>query len=206
MRRARAGLQGAVVLLLGLCLAAPPLPAQHAAPAPPAAAPASGMAAGSQTTMQTPASLQSCGGRGRATTSLIQLAGGTAAGVVTVTATTLVLALAGLWRYAATDGRGHQSYFGAIQWVAYPSYVLGSAVGVQWIGEARGYEGHFWPTLAGSALGFGAPGATLAYHVFDPSRRAPRDACAAPSPEPPPAPDPAPGPPRLELTVLQLRF
>lgn len=91
--------------------------------------------------------------------------------------------------------------------LGYVSYVLGSTAGVYGVGNARGHEGRFWPTLLGSALGFGAPGATVAYHLSDPTRRA----CALPAPlSAPPAPLAPPAepqrPPRAGIVLFQLSF
>lgn len=90
-----------------------------------------------------------------------------------------VLLLASGRYVAGADGDRNTDLDRVISIVAYPSYVLGSAAGVYWVGQARAHEGRFLPTLLGSALGFGAPGAIVGYHLSDPSRRAGNAACSS---------------------------
>lgn len=118
-----------------------------------------------------------------ATTSALQLLGGLRTGAVAGAGTVFG---AFLLDAAINADRPRFTLVGLA--LAYPAYVAGSAWGVYRIGGSRGREGGFWPTLLGSALGFGSPGATIAYHLSDPTRHAAQECAPAPAPLPAPAP------------------
>lgn len=114
--------------------------------------------------------LQECAPRNRVTSGALQLGAGVGGGLAATLISAAGILLFASGRYIGSDGERNTDLNRLISFVAYPSYVLGSAGGVYWMGRKREHQGRFWPTLAGSAIGFGAPGATAAYHLFDPSR------------------------------------
>ena len=98
-------------------------------------------------------------------------------------AVTVLLVASG--RYVSA-GTGRSTDLDAlIEILAYPSYVLGSAAGVYWVGGAREHRGRFLPTLLGSAIGMGAPGALIGYHLSHSREMAKDTTCAAPAEAPP---------------------
>jgi hypothetical protein len=104
------------------------------------------------------------GSRGR--TVMVQLGGGLAAGTLAVMGSKGALML--IESVIAVASGNENTDLGRVTWLTmYPTYVLGSAVAVHWIGRGRGYGGRLFPTLLGSALGLGSPGATLVYHLSD---------------------------------------
>ena len=122
---------------------------------------------------------QRCDAPGRGTTAALQVGAGVGGGLAGILLGTVAVLGIATVRYIGTEGGGSTDLDRLVTYVAYPSYALGSAAGVYWTGDARGLEGRFVPTLLGSAVGFGAPGATLAYHLSDPSRRGPGTGCPA---------------------------
>lgn len=93
--------------------------------------------------------------------------GGAVGGSLLALGYVLVDYLAGDDQYADIDQ--------ALQVFGYTGYVIGSAAGVYWIGNTEEETGSFWATLAGSAIGFGSPGAAVGFNLTRRYREAPAE-------------------------------
>lgn len=135
----------------------------------------------------TPSHIRSCRLPSRTSTVLLQAGGGLGGGFLGTMAAAVTVLVLGSGRYVSSVTGRSTDLDALIDILAYPSYVVGSAVGVHWVGRARDHRGRFLPTLLGSALGLGAPGAVLGYHLSHSREMAKDAACAAPA-------EPATGP------------
>lgn len=63
------------------------------------------------------------------------------------------------------SGGSVDNFDAVLQGFGFAGAIVGSAVGVYWVGTTPRETGSFWATLAGSALGFGPLGATLGFNM-----------------------------------------